>query len=475
MQQIILDFGTREVFGLEIPLRVYGYGLMLVVGFLVSIYFAQWRARRVGENPEHVAHCGLLALIGGILGARIAYVVQHHREMFRGPADPVAVVLDITSGGLIYYGGVILATVMVLGYLFAKRLPVRRHLDVVAASLMLGLAFGRAGCTLNGCCYGAQCRHDWALGIRFPMCSKPLIKFDGRDNPFSEDTEGPSEIYRRQLDPALPPEQRVRPPEALINQCARDRIKRAGGSFLPVVQLHPPQHLHGALSTDQTVMWADANGIGEAREAFEKLAGSDGRLGPEEWRLGVGRGKGLLRGSEHWDEAVCFAMAPDRGLTFQEAYAYLADRRRRFDADGDGKLSPAERAAANRNLQVDQFELAAAAWSLPVKPAQPLGLINALLLAVLLAVFFRWRRREGQVFALLVILYPITRFALEAVRDDNAHDLLEGVLTHNQYTSLALTAIGVIMWLILRRMPASAGPSAAERQAVSVPRGRKPR
>jgi phosphatidylglycerol:prolipoprotein diacylglycerol transferase len=169
MLQILVDFGTRYVLGLGIPLRIYGYGLMLVLGFLVAIYVGQWRARRLGENPEHLARIGLLSLVGGILGSRAAYIIQHWDTQFATADNPIGAVLNVTSGGLIYYGGVILGTVMVVAYLFLKRLPARRYLDIVAVPLMIGLAFGRMGCLLNGCCYGSLCDPHWALGMAFPM------------------------------------------------------------------------------------------------------------------------------------------------------------------------------------------------------------------------------------------------------------------------------------------------------------------
>lgn len=463
MQQIIVDFGNVELFGGHLPLRIYGYGLMLVLGFLVAIYVAQWRARRAGENPEHIARCGLLSLVGGILGSRAAYIVQHWQDQFADADNPLSEMLNVTSGGLIYYGGVILATAMVLAYLAAKRLPIRRYLDMLAVPLMIGLAFGRMGCTLNGCCYGARCDAHWPLGITFPLFSRPLVKLDGRANPYSADTQGPSPVYAHQLHRC-----EVSPPDALVNRARQGRVL-ARGQFAQRKWVHAPRYLHGALTSDQTAVWADPNGQGQARESFRALAGADDALDEAEWHRGLAAGGRLLRGSEHWDEAIYCDADGSGALSFAEAWAYLAERRARFDADGDGRLSPAERAEANRRLQVDQLALAGRTRSLAVKPAQPLALANALILAGLLSVFYRLRRREGQVFALLVVLYPITRFVLEAVRDDNAHNVLEAVFTHNQYTSMALTTIGIVMWLGLRLRPASTGPTAAARQAAAVP------
>jgi len=468
MQQIIVDFGTVDFLGWRLPLRVYGYGLMLVLGFLVSIYVAQRRARRAGEDPERVARVGLLSLVGGIVGSRLAYVIhpQHWERQF---ADkPLTEMFDVTSGGLIYYGGVILATAMVLGYLLIRRLPIRRYLDMVAVPLMIGLAFGRMGCTLNGCCYGAGCGEHWALGIRFPMFSRPLLKFDGRENPFSMDTKGPSPVYAHQLSTC-----RLSPPEPLVHAAKKGEV-RVDGAFRELKDVHAPRYLHGRLTNDQTAVWADPNDEAAAARAFDALAGEDRLLDAEEWRGGLKAAAGFLRGSEHWDEAIFSDHDGSGQLSFEEAYHYLTDRRARFDRDADGRLSASESAAANRLLQADQLQLAAAARSLPVKPAQVLGLANALILAGLLSWFYRLRTREGQVFALLVILYPITRFVLEMIRDDNAHNILAGVFTHNQYTSMALTTIGIGMWLSLRWLPASAGPTWADRlPAAAASRSRR--
>ncbi len=450
MQQIIVDFGTVELFGRALSLRIYGYGLMLVLGFLFAIYLAQWRAKRFGENPDVVVRCGILALIGGIVGARIAFVIERWDEQFAGA--PLIETLNITSGGLIYYGGVALATAMVLAYLLWRRLPVRRYLDIIAPSLMLGLAFGRAGCLLNGCCYGGRCASDWALAMEFPMYSRPLVELGGGAGPFSEGTDAPSPPYAEQFYRADPV---VHPDERLVNPYVP-----AGGHG----SLHPPRRLHGALETDQlAVLFGNK---ADAKELFDALAG-DGRLSEAEWKRGKASGDGILRGSEAWDAAIAFEASGDGQLTFNELWRYFEARRARliarFDADEDGRLGADERAAADAWLREDLFALAAAEHAAAVRPAQPLGLINALLLAGLLLAFSRLRRREGQVFALLVVLYPVTRFCLESIRADNEHDVLKGVLTHNQYTSLILMTIGVVMWALLYTRPASAGPTWRER------------
>jgi phosphatidylglycerol:prolipoprotein diacylglycerol transferase len=44
--------------------------------------------------------------------------------------------------------------------------------DVVIPSLFIGIAIGRIGCFLNGCCYGDRCELPWA--VQFPAGSAPF-------------------------------------------------------------------------------------------------------------------------------------------------------------------------------------------------------------------------------------------------------------------------------------------------------------
>ncbi|MCY2930461.1 MAG: prolipoprotein diacylglyceryl transferase [Planctomycetota bacterium] len=442
MRQIIFDFGELNLGFLHAPLRVFGYGLMLVLGFVLGITLAHWRARRSKEDPAAVSHVGMLALVGGILGARIAYVIKCWDDF---GDKGLGSLLDFTSGGLIYYGGLIAGIAAVVGYLAAKRLPIRRYLDIVSVSLMVGLAFGRAGCLLNGCCYGGRCNDHWALGMRFPMFSPPLLKFDGRENPYSRGTTSPTPVYAHQMQEA--PTLRV---PAELRRMVRDERRLA-----VLGALHAPQYLHGPLSRTQL----DVVGAGPDtwRKLFDDLAERTGKITRAQWDRGLARGDGLLRGSEHWDDADPNG---DAVVDFEEIKSYFTLRQEVLTARFGGDVAKAE-----AFLRTDELALAGEQASLAVQPAQALGIVNALVLAGLLTAFYRIRRREGMVFAVLLVAYPITRFVEEAIRDDNPHNLASGVLTHNQWTCVILIAIGAVVMAWFSRLNASAGPSAMERLA----------
>jgi len=153
----------------SIPFLHFGipsYGAMLVLGFITAITLAQYRCRKMGENPEHIGNFGVMALLAGVLGARLFHVF-HHWSDYR---DNLGGIFAVWSGGLEFLGGVIAALAVMILYFRGKKLPVLKFLDILAPALMLGLAFGRMGCFLNGCCFGAPCELPWA--IRFP----PLVK-----------------------------------------------------------------------------------------------------------------------------------------------------------------------------------------------------------------------------------------------------------------------------------------------------------
>ncbi len=152
----------------EIPfvhLTVKSYGLMMVIGFLACVSLIRHLSRDFTPNPQLITNAALYALVGGVVGARLFFVV-HYFDKFR--SNPLEV-FAIWQGGLELAGGVVAAIIVILFYLRYHKLPIRRYLDVLAAGLMLALVFGRIGCFLNGCCYGKPTELPW--GLRFPYYS----------------------------------------------------------------------------------------------------------------------------------------------------------------------------------------------------------------------------------------------------------------------------------------------------------------
>jgi len=150
----------------EIPfvhLTVWTYGLMMVIGFVAAIGLIKYMSRDITPNSHLIANAALYALIAGVVGARLFYVV-HYFEQFQGS---LLSVFAIWQGGLELLGGAALAIPVIIFYLWRNKLPVRQYLDILAVGLMLALAFGRIGCFLRGCCFGRPTDLPWAVSFPY--------------------------------------------------------------------------------------------------------------------------------------------------------------------------------------------------------------------------------------------------------------------------------------------------------------------
>jgi phosphatidylglycerol:prolipoprotein diacylglycerol transferase len=174
MHPIAFQFGS---------LTIHWYGVMIALAFLAGLWTATRRARHENISSERIADIVIWLMVGAILGARIVYVATYWKDEFAG--QPLSEIFMIQHGGLVYYGGLIGATIAGVIYIRWKKLPLWKTADVLAPSIALGNVFGRIGCLLNGCCYGRRaCSLPWA--IQFPA-----------DNPLHPPTTPvhPTEIY----------------------------------------------------------------------------------------------------------------------------------------------------------------------------------------------------------------------------------------------------------------------------------------
>ncbi len=158
-----------------LPIR--GYGTMLLVAVIAGVGLAIWRARRAGLNPDLMMSLSFVMVLGGIVGARLLFVIQYWEEI-RAPSvgQTLINVVSTVQGGLVVYGSLIGGLGAFLYFAWRHRLPVLPLADLIIPSLALGLAIGRLGCLLNGCCFGDVCEHDYAWAVTFPVNSPPFLR-----------------------------------------------------------------------------------------------------------------------------------------------------------------------------------------------------------------------------------------------------------------------------------------------------------
>lgn len=160
-----------KLFPAGLPIR--SYGLMMLCGCLSGLWLAVVRGGRAGVSAETIFGLAMHMFVAGIVGARLFYVIEYWDSRIKQATlrETIAAALSFTEGGLVVYGSLIGATAAFLYYTRKHKLPTLALADLIAPSLLIGLAFGRVGCLLNGCCYGGVT--DSACGITFPRESSP--------------------------------------------------------------------------------------------------------------------------------------------------------------------------------------------------------------------------------------------------------------------------------------------------------------
>ena len=142
------------------PIGFTGFGLAVLLAFLVGQVVAQQELARRGVDPEPVNDMVFAAVIGGLLGAKLYYVVVlgHWDAMFE-------------RGGFVYWGGLIGGTLAVMAVVAKKRFGMWRMLDVGGIACAAAYSVGRTGCWAVGDDYG----RPWTgfLAVAFPEGAPP--------------------------------------------------------------------------------------------------------------------------------------------------------------------------------------------------------------------------------------------------------------------------------------------------------------
>ncbi|MBI5708592.1 MAG: prolipoprotein diacylglyceryl transferase [Armatimonadetes bacterium] len=147
------------------PVKVYSYGLMILVAFGAGLLWARKRAPRFDVEPGQIGDVAFFALLFGVLGARIGFILQELPYFLKNRDQ----LFTLQFQGLTSYGAFIAGALVFVFYARRHRLSAWRLLDVIAGPFLLGNAIGRVGCLLNGCCYGGVCTLPWGVPIESPF------------------------------------------------------------------------------------------------------------------------------------------------------------------------------------------------------------------------------------------------------------------------------------------------------------------
>jgi prolipoprotein diacylglyceryltransferase len=404
---------------------IYGFGAMLFVAFVVCTWLAGRRAEKEGIGKEHIQDLAIWIFVGGLVGARIVYMIQYGI-----PFWPITNFFRIWEGGLVFYGS---ALGGLAGYGLAWVFMIRRHglstwkiLDVIAPAAAMGLCLGRLGCLFNGCCYGNVACPD-CYAIRFPLSAPPRYTLVDRGYQTAagftmkgqDETPDPRTVVDR-VEPGSPAEQAgVRPGDEVVrvNGLANRIIVQLKGrpdAVKAVVSELPPREVRPRLFEDR--------GLEITKVYFDR---------PQDYAQDIGkiRHAALGRGVEISVHDVLWDLLVNEWPRGEKALELTVQR--------DGQ-----------EVELPSF----VPRTLGLHPTQIYESISMLLLFFLLTAYYPFRRHDGEVMVLFMIAYSLHRFLNEMLRSDTDPIGTTG-MTLSQNGSIIIFVAGVLLAIWLWRKP----------------------
>jgi phosphatidylglycerol:prolipoprotein diacylglycerol transferase len=145
------------------------YGVLVASGVLLGLWISVRNSEKQGINGDDAWNLGIFMVLGGILGAKILYIINdwssyahNWREVFS---------LNTLQAGGVFSGGLIAALAVGAWYMRNHRMPPLRTMDAFAPGLAFGHVLGRFGCFSAGCCYGKPTDHFWGVTFTNPLAS----------------------------------------------------------------------------------------------------------------------------------------------------------------------------------------------------------------------------------------------------------------------------------------------------------------
>ncbi|NDD27365.1 MAG: prolipoprotein diacylglyceryl transferase [Proteobacteria bacterium] len=150
MHRILFHIGSYPIFS---------FGVFVALGCVAASYLAASQSGRLRLDRDNVLEICVWVVAAAVLGARLGFVLQNAGFYATHPGE----ILNMRAGGMSWHGSLV-------GIVVGAYIPCRRHgvalldfLDIAGPGILLGLAVGRIGCFLNGCCYGKVTEAAWAI------------------------------------------------------------------------------------------------------------------------------------------------------------------------------------------------------------------------------------------------------------------------------------------------------------------------
>lgn len=146
--------------------QIYWYGVIIALGAVLAVFFCMRTGPRLGIRGNDFLDVLLFALPGGILGARLYYIIFNPSLYVKaGGGIDWAACVNIHKGGLAIYGGILAGTLIVFLVSRHKKIPFPAMVDLCTFGLLIGQIAGRWGNFVNVEAYGGETDLPWRMGI----------------------------------------------------------------------------------------------------------------------------------------------------------------------------------------------------------------------------------------------------------------------------------------------------------------------
>jgi phosphatidylglycerol:prolipoprotein diacylglycerol transferase len=148
---------------------IHTYGLLLAGGFIAAVSLSsrlaerEWPGQEGARKRDQVLDLSFWVLISAIVGSRVLVIIVNWKDY----ASDLTRIFEL-GGGLVFYGGLIGATIA--SFFFARRHDIDffRLADLSMPAISLGQCLGRLGCFSAGCCWGKIAPKAFQFGLHFP-------------------------------------------------------------------------------------------------------------------------------------------------------------------------------------------------------------------------------------------------------------------------------------------------------------------
>jgi prolipoprotein diacylglyceryltransferase len=463
-----------EIPFLHIP--IYGFGAMLFLAFIGCVTMASWRAEKEGVSKTYIHDVALWIFAAGIFGARVTYMIQYHLSLSQ--------FFVIWRGGLVFYGsfvgGVIgyglwrawvegrdvlrenyfkvmvwsaagaalgaitlwvepvvappnglifgLVAGAVAGLALAYILTIQKNaplnwklMDIIAPTIALGLAIGRIGCFLNGCCFGNVACPD-CPAVHFPLSAPSRFVYVQAGY---QTAAGFTTAPTNRDDPRT----RV---EAVDPHSAAAASGLKSGDRIVALKGEPNKIIVDVSGSGTSPRWWEFINYLQRKER-EFVATQPGRVQVFYKDLDKYQTDLDTFDSADWRREISL------GITdlFTDRLVYNWPH-------GETELS----LSVVHPSETQAVALAAfTPRTLGLHPTQLYETISMLLLLLLLNAYFPFRRHDGEVMALFMLCYSVHRFLNEMLRNDTDPVFANMTLSQNGSILVFLTALALLIYL----------------------------